>query len=107
MKLQINAGDVELTDAIREHITESVEQAMKHHADRITRVEVHLHDEASKRAAAKDKKCTVEVRLAGMQPLAVEYDSDDLYDAIKQAARKAHRAVEHKLDRHDGHTKSH
>jgi len=106
MQLQINAGDVELTDAIRQHIEDSVQQAFKHHADRITRVEVHLHDEASKRQATKDKKCTIEVRLAGMQPLAVEHDADDLYDAIKQAAGKAHRAVDHKLDRHDGH-KSH
>ncbi len=103
MQIQINAGDVQVTDAIEQHIHDSLEQALKHHPERVTRIEVHLRDDASKRQGVKDKRCKIEVRLAGLDPLAVEGDSDDLYDAIKQAAGKAKRAVEHKLERHDQH----
>ena len=99
MKLQINAGDVEMSEAIREKVTDEVNNAMRHVTERVTRVEVHLRDDAAKKAGDRDKRCTIEVRLAGLQPMAVEHDSDDLYDAIKQAAGKAQRAVEHKLDR--------
>lgn len=102
MQIQINAGDVDNSQAIQQHVTESIEAALKHHADRVTRVEVHLRDDNAHKAANNDKRCTVEVRLAGMQPLAVEHDSSDLYEAIKQAAGKAGRAVARKLERAGG-----
>lgn len=105
MQIQINPGDVTVSDAMEEHIRTALDSAMRHVADRVTRIEVHLRDDASKKAGERDKRCTIEVRIAGMQPLAVEHQSDDLYDAIRQAAGKAQRAVEHKLDRRDTHHK--
>jgi ribosomal subunit interface protein len=103
MQIQINTSDIELSQAIDQHVRTSIEHAMRHVADRVTRVEVHLHDTNAKKPGDDDKRCTVEVRLAGLQPLAVDHNSHDLYEAIKQAAGKARRAVERKLDRHDTH----
>ena len=98
MKIQINAGDVHHSEAVDTHIHSKLATVLKRWGDRVTRVEVHLRDlNASK--GGPDKRCTVEVRLAGHQPLAVEADNRDLYDAITEAAGKAERAVEHKLER--------
>lgn len=100
MKIQINAGDVQMSDAIRSHINERINQGLNRFADRITRVEVHLKDENAKKGGA-DKRCTIEVRPANRQPMAVEEGHEDLYTAITAAAHKAERAVAHLFERLD------
>ena len=98
MKIQINAGDVERSQAVDEHIQQKVESCLHRFSERVTRVEVHLRDLNASKGGA-DKRCTVEVRLAGHQPLAVDADGRDLYDAISDACKKAERAVEHRIER--------
>ena len=100
MKIQINPGDVETSEAIDQRIRDEVEKALRHFAEQVTRVEVHLHDENGPKAGL-DKRCKLEVRLAGHDPMMVEHDARDLYEAIHQAADKLERAVRHKLERHD------
>lgn len=100
MLIQVNFGDVQSSEAVESRVHEEVTHALEHHADRVTRVEVHLRDLNGQKHGI-DKRCTMEARLAGFQPMAVEEDAEDLYDAIHAAAKKLHRAVKHKLDRHD------
>ena len=102
MLIQVNFGDVESSQAIEDRVHEELEKALHHQADRVTRVEVHLRDLNAQKSGV-DKRCTMEARLAGFQPLAVEEDREDLYEAIHAAAKKLHRAVKHKLDRHEEH----
>lgn len=104
MKVQINAGSA-YSEAVAERIEEEVVNALKVHADRVTRVEVHLHD-VNGRKGGCDKQCVVEVRLAGRPPLAVEHEAHDMYDAISGAAQKAGRAVRHRLERDNEHRAS-
>lgn len=99
MMIQINYGDVQVSDAVSEHVTASVEDAMRLHADRVTRVEVHLRDDKKQRRGPDDNRCQMEVRLAGEQPMSVEARSGDIYDAVRQCAEKMRRAVARKLDR--------
>lgn len=99
MKIQINAGDVQSSDAIREKITSEVEGAMKHFADRVTRVEVHLRDDNAGKAGSNDKRCTMEARIANHQPVAVDDSSDDLYQSIAESARKLGVVVQKHFDR--------
>jgi len=98
MKVQINAGDVQHSQAINAHVNQRAEAAFKRWAERVTRVEVHLRDLNASKGGA-DKRCTLEIRLAGHQPMAVEADARDLYEAVTEACRKAERAVEHRLER--------
>ena len=100
MQIQINFGDVQSSPALQNHVEETVNASMKQWTDRITRVEIHLHDDNGPKAG-NDKKCIVEVRLAGLQPMAVNAIADDLYKAIDFACDKAQRAVRHKLERQD------
>ena len=77
----------------------AVESALDHVRDRVTRVEVYLGDENSHKGGDNDKRCTIEVHLAGRPPTAVSNHAGTLSDAIQGAADKLQRAVEHEVDR--------
>jgi len=102
MKIQINFGDVQKSDALVDHVESQLRHSLKRFEDRITRLEVHLRDVNAKKAGL-DKHCTVEVRPAGQQPFVVEAQDNDLYRAIRDAAEKAERAVTHKFEKQDAH----
>lgn len=95
----INYGDIDNSTALSDHVNHNVEKALAHVADRITRVEVHLRDDKQKRRGPDDKRCTLEARLAGQQPMAVEARAGDIYHAVTEAATKLGKAVATKLDR--------
>ena len=99
MIVQINAGDIQSSDALRHHVHDAVEAALKHVAEKVTRVEIHLRDDNAGKSAANDKRVTMEARLAGKQPLVVDHATDDLYKSISEAASKLGRAVKNKLER--------
>ncbi|MGI9012838.1 MAG: HPF/RaiA family ribosome-associated protein [Phycisphaerales bacterium] len=103
VQIQINYADIDSSDALGLHVTETVEKALKLHVERVTRVEVHLHDDKLRRRGPADKRCTMEARLAGEKPLAVEAREGDIYKAVAEAAGKLARAVEHLVDRHQRH----
>ncbi len=92
MLIQVNAAEFHSTPAIITHVENEVEKALKIYRDRITRVEVHLHDDNGPKAGP-DKRCVMEARPASHKPLAVEDTSTDMYDAIIGAAGKLERAV--------------
>lgn len=101
MKIQINFGDVDGSDALEAHVTEAIETALSRFTDRITRVEVHLRDDKQKRRGPDDKRCTMEARPAGDKPLAVDARHRDIYDAATECAAKLQRAVAHRFERQD------
>lgn len=100
MQILINAGDVQTSDAVVKTAHDEVAAALEIWRDQITRVEVHLRDLNGPKSGL-DKRCTIEARLAGHDPLAVEHDAPDLYQAISQAAGKLERAVRRKIERHE------
>jgi len=106
MQIQIHSNGLQQSEAIVTKATAEIESAMSLFADQVTRVEVHLHDDNGPKAGV-DKRCVLEIRLAGLQPLAVEHTAADLYEAITGATGKAERAVRHKLERHDAKRSSH
>jgi len=103
MKIQINSGAVENTDALEQHVHQRVNKAIQHVSDEITRVEVHLRDDKSDRKGANDQRCTMEARIAGRQPLAVEERGNNLYDVVNEASEKLQRAVEKISDKRKTH----
>ena len=99
MKVQINYGDIDHSDAISSHATDCVEAAMTHFVKKVTRVEVHLRDDKQNRTGPDDLRCMMEVRLAGEQPMTVDARGGDIYAVIKVCADKLNRAVKRKLER--------
>ncbi|MBK7384405.1 MAG: HPF/RaiA family ribosome-associated protein [Flavobacteriales bacterium] len=85
--------NIPASEGLNEHVRTSVEKAMAHFADHVTRVEVHLSDENGEKSGKPDQKCVMEARPRGMQPLAVTHLDSNLHQAIIGAAEKLHNLV--------------
>lgn len=62
--------------------------------DHITRVEAHLSEDNSHKSGGADKKCVLEVRPAGLHPLAVTHLAATLEQAIHGATDKLERLLD-------------
>lgn len=90
MEIQVNTDrTVEGDEGLVAMVEAEVESALGRFEDRLTRVEVHLSEEAGeeKRGGA-DKRCLLEARPAGRQPVTVTGSADTLSWACKDATRK-------------------
>ena len=100
MQIQINTGhNVDGREALAAQFRAVVESALDRFSDRITRVEVHLSDENGQKHGADDKRCMIEARLEGHQPLAVTHHAAALDKAVDGAADKILKLIEHTLGR--------
>lgn len=102
MQIQIFAQGVDMPDALRDYVERSVQDGLKHYTERLTRVEVHLRDLNSDKKNGIDKHCLLEARPRGMDPVAVEHDAAAFKDAVHQATLKLERALQHRIDKHNG-----
>jgi ribosomal subunit interface protein len=98
MQIQLNPDGIQISEALANHIDQEVNKALKHHQDRVTRVEVHLQDENGPKGGI-DKRCVIGARLAGDEPLTVRDESDDAYKVVHQTAEKLQRAVSRRIER--------
>jgi ribosome-associated translation inhibitor RaiA len=105
MQVQVNTGDgLSGTDTLGRWATDFLNDELGRFADEITRVEVQLTDEAKGKKSSDDMRCMLEARLNGHEPLAVQHHAENMDDAVRGAARKLVRALDHtlgKLDRHE------
>jgi len=100
MKVQINTDhNVEGHEALAAHIRGVVDSALSSVSDHITRVEVHLTDESGHKDTQNDKRCMMEARLEGRQPIAVTHHATNLHEAVDGAADKLSRLVESTVGR--------
>jgi ribosome-associated translation inhibitor RaiA len=97
MQIQINS-DHHITGSpeLAGHVQALVRDTLDRFSDRITRVEVHLNDLNSVKGGA-DKRCLMEARLAGLGPVAVNHEAENLDLAINGAMEKLEHALDHKL----------
>ena len=100
MKIQINTDNhVAGSEGLAQHTEATVESTLGHLAEHITRVEVHLSDENSDKAGSHDKRCMMEARIEGHQPIAVTNEAETIHQAIEGAAEKLKHALGHTLGR--------
>jgi ribosome-associated translation inhibitor RaiA len=103
MQIQINTDhNIEGHEALAAQVSSVVKNALSRISDRITRVEIHLSDENSDKGGQNEKRCMMEARLEGRQPVAVTHQSETLDQAVDGAANKLARLIESTLGRlHD------
>ena len=100
MKIQINTdNNIEGSEELAAQAEATVESTLGHLAEHITRVEVHLSDENSDKGGAHDKRCMMEARLEGHQPIAVTDEAETIDQAIDGAAEKLKHLLDHTLGR--------
>jgi hypothetical protein len=96
MLIQINTdSNIEGDEALAKRAEALLRGTLEHFGEQLTRVEVHLSDQSSDtKSGNDDKRCLLEARLAGLQPIAVSHQAATLEQAIVGAAEK----LEHSLD---------
>ncbi|MDP3083640.1 MAG: HPF/RaiA family ribosome-associated protein [Rubrivivax sp.] len=100
MQIQLNTDKhVQGDDALAEWTERELKDKLARFRDQITRVEVHLSDVNGARVGDADKRCKLEARLAGRQPVTVSHDAGKVADALQGAAAKLVRALDTALGR--------
>ncbi len=104
MQIQINTDhNIEGREALAARVSEGVLKAIERFSDHITRVEVHLTDETGQERGHKsgqdDKRCLLEARFEGHQPVAVTHHAASVDQAVAGASEKLARKLEHMLGR--------
>lgn len=100
MKIQVNTDrHIEGDEKFIAHISELVAGELDRFADRISRVEVHLSDQNADRGGSDDKRCVMEVRIEGRDPISATHDASSPEHAAEGAAGKLKRAVTKFIDR--------
>lgn len=98
--IQINSRGMTTTAAIDQHIHDQITTHLTRFLKRLTRIEVHISDENEPhRDTGDDKKCLIEARPAGRDPLVAEHTCGDMYEAIDEAINKLGRVLASRLER--------
>ena len=86
-----------------EHLEAVVKDALGRFGQHVTRVEAHLADANSLKANPDQIHCTLEARLAGLEPVVVKDHATTAHQAITGAVGKLKRAVATVLAKQDSH----
>jgi ribosome-associated translation inhibitor RaiA len=104
MHIQVNTDhNIAGHEAFAAKVRGVIESTLSRFSSRVTRVEVHLSDENGSKPGQRDKRCMLEARLEGRQPMAVTHDADTLDQAVDGAAEKLDNLIESTLGRVHGH----
>ncbi|MFI8375175.1 HPF/RaiA family ribosome-associated protein [Pseudomonas helleri] len=76
-------------------VTATVEVTLERHLEDLSRVIVHLTDENAGKSGPGDKRCKMEARPKGHQPIVVTQDANTLTQAVEGASEKLEHALEH------------
>lgn len=103
MRIQVNTDNhTQGSEGLTRVVESAVEGALGRFGERVTRVEVHFSDESSsQKSVGNDKRCAMEARLAGLQPIAVTADGATLEQALDGAIDKLEKTLERTLGRLD------
>lgn len=98
MQVQVNSDHkIDGGEAQNKWVVEIVQGALSHTSANVTRVEVHLNVAAGAKEAPSEFRCMMEARLEARQPVAVTQNGPALDPAVREAAQKLARLVEHTL----------
>lgn len=89
MQVQVNTdNNIYASEDTIASVEAEVRTILAQLADHLTRIEVHLSDQSAGRSSGEDKRCMLEARPAGSEPLAVTYQAATIDEALTGAARK-------------------
>jgi ribosome-associated translation inhibitor RaiA len=90
---------IENTDEISQFCRAEIDGVLPRYGDQIRRVEFSLKDTNSDKKGGVDKRCLIEITLAGHQPVVVEEYAPTLEGAISAAVDTVEKALDRTLGR--------
>ena len=98
MQIQVNSNNsIDTGESFERWANTELHESFSRFKDDITRIEVHMSDENGDKISADHKRCMMEARLAGHQPIAVNHHAETQDEAFRGAARKLLNALDHSL----------
>lgn len=103
MQVQLHTDNhIEGTAKLTGYVESLVQDSLDRFARRITRVEVHLMDQnSSAKGGSNDKRCSMEARVSGRDPVNVTADAPTVDQAINNAINKLEKLLTNLFDRLD------
>jgi ribosome-associated translation inhibitor RaiA len=98
MQIQVHSDNrIEGSARLVEWVSATVASKLERFDEDLTRVVVHLNDENGEKAGAHDKRCQIEARPKGQQPVSVTHKAESVELAIDGAVEKLHNALAHQF----------
>jgi ribosome-associated translation inhibitor RaiA len=94
MIVQFNtSGNVNGKETLTAPFIDLIKDEFVRFSEHITRIEAHLTDENGHKGGSNDKRCVLEARIEGRQPIAAEGRADTYQQAVDAAIDKLHAAL--------------
>ena len=98
MQIQVYSDNrIENSTKLVEWTNSAVAKKLQRFDENLTRVTVHINDENGVKAGADDKRCQIEARARGLQPISVTHKSESVRLAVDGALDKLHAALTSQL----------
>lgn len=103
MKIQVSTDrTIDGSEALVVMVEAELHSGLRHFEDRLSRVEVHLGDvDGEKHGGGADKRCLLEARPEGMEPVVVTGLATTVEQACRDATRKMQSLLSSKFGRLD------
>lgn len=89
MEILINTDhNISASEEMRSYMRADLETTFERFREHLTRLEVKISDENGNKEGEKDKKCVLEARLKGIQPLVVTSHGNSIDQALGEASIK-------------------
>ncbi len=100
MKIQVNTDkNISGNEKLRSWLIALISEELNRFSHQITRIEVHLSDENGSKEGQDDKRCMIEARLEGLNPIAVDNNANTREQAIEGAVEKLKTSLDKILGR--------
>jgi ribosome-associated translation inhibitor RaiA len=95
MTIQFNtANNINGSEAMNTRLSSIIADKLSRFDEYITRIEAHLSDENGGKEGENDKRCTLEARPQGKQPIVVTNNADTYDEAVAGAVTKLKSALD-------------
>jgi len=89
MTIQFNAdNNLTIHEEFRDKLKDQLSDELNRFSEYITRLEVHFSDENGHKDGQNDKRCMLEARVQGRQPIAVTADANNYELAVDASVEK-------------------
>ena len=106
MQVQVHTNQIEGSARLQEWVSAEVTGRLEHFDELLTRVVVHISDDNAHKSGSDDKRCHIEARPKGHQPVSVTHKAEAMGLAIDGAAEKMRHVLEHLTGRLEAKTVS-
>ena len=104
MTIQFNTDrNVTGNEAVTEPFIALISEELNRFSHQISRIEAHLSDEDGNNDSENDKRCLLEARLDGMEPIAVSNVANTNEQAVGGAVKKMKTLLDKTLSRLSNH----